>query len=137
MGKKEAKEVDETKRYKGLPMPFSFILSPEGKRNQKNIKKFKKGDKVTLVCNNREVGYIIVDEVFEIDINKRLKNIYGSDDLSIPVIKRAYKRLGKFAISGEYKVNYPRIKESIRIVKEKIKESGAKVITGMVLGQIL
>ncbi|NPA28032.1 MAG: sulfate adenylyltransferase, partial [Epsilonproteobacteria bacterium] len=134
MGKEEAQEVDKSKRYKNLPMPFSFILSPQGKRNQQNIKKFKKGDKVTLVCNNKKVGEVIVDEVFDIDINERLKNIYGSDDLSIPVINRAHKRLGKYAISGEYKVDYPPIKKSIELVKRKIKESNAKVVTGMVLG---
>jgi len=71
MGEEEAKKVDREKKYKGVPLPFSFILSPQGKKNAQNIQTFKKGDKVTLISDNKEVGYIIVDEVFKIDINER------------------------------------------------------------------
>jgi len=134
MGEEEAKEVDRTKRYKGIPLPFSFIFSPKGKRNQENIQNFKKGDRVTLINNSKEVGYLIVDEVFKIDKEERLKLIYGSNDKSIPAIKRAAKRLGEWAVSGEYRVEYPVIKENIKLVQKIIKRKNAKNITGMVLG---
>ncbi len=134
MNQKEANEVDKTKRYKGVPLPFSFILSPKGKRNQENIKNFKKGDRVLLINNSKEVGYLIVDEIFKINKEERLKLIYGSNDISIPIIKRASKRLGEWAVSGDYKVFYPTIKESIDFVKKEIKKRDAKNITAMMLG---
>ena len=134
MGQAEAKDVDTTKKYKGVPLPFSFILSPQGKKNIQNIQTFKKGDKVTLINSNKEVGYIIVDEVFKIDINERLINIYGSSDLSVPAIKRAKNRLGEFAVSGEYIVEYPQIKENINFVKDAIKSKNAKNVSAIMIG---
>ena len=134
MGQEEAQEVDRTKKYKGVPLPFSFILSPQGKKNAQNIQTFKKGDKVTLISENKEVGYLIVDEVFKIDINQRLVNIYGSADLSVPAIKRAYKRLGEWAVSGEYKVEYPPIRKNIELVQNTIKEKNAKDISAIMIG---
>ena len=134
MNKQEADEVDRTKRYKDLPMPFSFILCPKGKKNEQNIQNFKKGDRVTLINDNKEVGYLIVDETFKIDPNERLKNIYGTQDSSHPAIKRAKSRLGEWAVSGEYKVEYPQIKENIRKIKEAIELNGAKNVAGIMLG---
>ncbi len=134
MSQKEAKEVDKTKRFKGLPFPFSFILSPKGKRNEENIKQFKKGQKVTLINNNKEVGFIIVDEVFPIDPKERLFNIYGTTDLSIPAVNRAYKRLGNWAVSGKYHVEYPLIKKTKQALKLHIEQTGAKKISAIMLG---
>ena len=134
MNEQEANEVDKTKKYKGVPLPFSFILSPQGKKNIQNIQKFKKGDRVTLISDNKEVGYIIVDDIFKIDIKERLINIYGSADLSVPAIKRAYNRLGEWAISGEYRVEYPQIKENINLVKNAIKEKNAKNVSAIMIG---
>ena len=134
MNQKEAKEVDTTKRYKGIPMPFSFILSPKGKRNEQNIKNFKKGDRVTLINNNKEVGYLIVEETFKIDPNERLKNIYGTCDVSQAAIKRAKNRLGEWAVSGEYKVEYPLIKQNLQKVREAVKNTNAKAVAGLMLG---
>ena len=134
MSQKEAIEVDKTKRFKGLPFPFSFTLSPRGKKNEENIKQFKKGQKVTLINNNKEVGYLIVDEVFPIDPKERILNIYGTTDLSIPAVNRAYKRLGNWAVSGEYKVEYPLISKTKQALKLYIKQSNAKKISAIMLG---
>jgi len=134
MGQNEAKEVDTTKKYRGVPMPFSFILSPQGKKNKQNIQTFNKGDRVTLVSGENEVGYIIVDEIFKIDVKERLVNIYGSADLSVPAIKRAYDRLGEWAVSGEYQVTYPQIKQNLELIKNTIKEKNAKDVSAIMLG---
>ena len=134
MGQKEAKEVDTTHHYKGMPMPFSFLLTPKGKVNERNIKKFKKGQKVTLICDEIKVGELIVDEVFKIDPIKRIYNIYGTTDKNHPAVKRALERIGQWAVSGEYKVEYPQIKNSIELVQNKIKEINAKKISAIMLG---
>jgi len=134
MSEKEAKEVDETKQYKGLPFPFSFILSPSGRRNEEHIKNLKKGDRAILINNGKDVGYIIVDDVFKIDKEKRLRTIYGTCDTSIPIVARAKSRMGEWAVSGEYKVIYPQTSQTIKFVKEKIKEFGVNSIAGLMLG---
>ncbi len=134
MGAKEAQEVDETKKYKDIPMPYSFILAPKGKRNQETLKNAKKGDKITLLSQGKEVGYLIVDETFKIDPLKRIFQIYGTTDTSFPAVSRTMKRLGEWAVSGTYEVEYPDIKESIQKVSDAIKESGAKKISAMMLG---
>ena len=110
MGEEEAKEVDETHFYKSLPMPFSFILAPKGSINKRNIQNFRKGQKVLLICENKKVGELIVDEVFKIDPIKRIQNIYGTIDRSNPAVKRAFDRLGEWAVSGKYSVEYPQIR---------------------------
>ncbi len=134
MGEDEAKEVDTTGYYKGLPMPFSFILAPKGKINEKNIQQFKKNQKVTLICDEIKVGELVVDEIFKIDPNKRVQNIYATTDKNHPAAKRALNRLGEWAVSGEYRVEYPQIKNSIEMVKNKIKRCNAKRVSGLMLG---
>ncbi len=134
MGEQEAKEVDTTYHYKGLPMPFSFILAPKGKINEKNIQNFKKGQKVTLICDEIKVGELIVDEIFKIDPKERVQNIYATTDTNHPAAKRALNRLGEWAVSGEYRVEYPQIKNSIELVKNKIAQTNAKKISGIMLG---
>ena len=134
MGEAEAKEVDETHFYKSLPMPFSFILAPKGSINKRNIQNFQKGQKVLLICENKKVGELIVDEVFKIDPIKRIQNIYGTTDRSNPAVKRAFDRLGEWAVSGKYSVEYPQIRESKDKIKSKIEEIGAKKISAIMLG---
>jgi len=134
MGESEAKEVDTTQYYKGLPMPFSFILAPKGKVNEKNIKSFQKGQKVTLICDEIKVGELIVDETFKIDPLKRVQNIYGTTDKNQPAVKRALDRLGEWAVSGEYRVEYPQVKNSVELVKSKIEQTNANKISAIMLG---
>ena len=134
MNEAEAKEVDKTHKYKNLPMPYSFILTPKGKQNEKNIKNFKKGQKVYLICNNKKVGELIVEETFKIDPRERIINIYGTDDKSQPAIKRAFERIGEWAVSGEYKVDYPPIKKSIELVKKAKENLKPKKVSAIILG---
>ncbi len=133
MGEKEAKEVDETKLYRGVSFPFSSILAPKGKRNHNTLQMLKKGDVVDLINLKKKVGEIIVDEVFSIDIEKRLLNIYGTKDTSHPGVRNTIGRLGEIAISGEYTVDYPLIKDNINRIQQMKIKTGASFISSMML----
>ncbi len=134
MGKDEAFEVDKTKKYRNIPMPYSFILAPKGKRNQETIQSLQDGERVTLISQGKEVGYLTVDETFKIDPLKRIFQIYGTTDTSFPAVSRAMKRLGEWAVSGSYSVEYAEIKTNISKVATAIKENGAKRVAGIMLG---
>lgn len=134
MGKDEALEVDTTKKYRNIPMPYSFILAPKGKRNEETIANLQKGQKVVLLSSQGEVGYIIVDETFKIDPKQRVLQIYGTTDPSNPAAKQTLNRLGQWAVSGKYYVRYPSIRQNIARVKKAITTSGAKEISGIMLG---
>ena len=128
MGEAEAKEVDNTKMYKGISFPFSSILAPKGKRNHKVLDKLQQGEVVDLINLGKKIGEITIDEIFPIDIKQRLINIYGTTDLSHPGVRNTIGRLGKIAISGEYSVDYPLVQDSInRIQKMKTKTSASFV----------
>jgi len=133
MNKEEALEVDKTKKYKNTPFPFSFILAPEGKKNRDTLSSTKKGEKLTFICDDVEVGWLVVDEVFEIDKKQRLLNIYGSTDPTHPGVKNTMSRLGDLAVSGEYFVDYPPLKETIKNLKELIQKSQPKKISAIML----
>ncbi len=133
MDKATADEVDKTKKYKNMPMPYSFILTPKGKLNEENIQNFKKGDKVLLICDNKKVGELVVNETFKINPQERIFNIYGTTDTTQPAIKRAFKRIGEWAVSGEYSVEYEPIKKSIELFKSaagEIKGSISAIMLG-------
>jgi len=54
MNAKEAKEVDETQMYKGVPFPFSFILAPTGDKNHQTLTSIKQGDVVDLMIDGEK-----------------------------------------------------------------------------------
>ncbi len=133
MNKKEAKEVNETKFYKGVPFPFAFILAPKGKRNYKILQDLKQGEVIDLVNEGNTVGKLTVDETFFINPSQRLLNIYGTADSSHPGVKNTTARLGEIAVSGEYNVNYPLIEDNINRIKNMITKTGAKFISSIML----
>jgi len=133
MNQQEALEVNRTKMYKGVPYPFSFILSPSGKRNQEVLKTVQKGEVLDLVNEEKIVGELVVDETFEIDIKERLTCIFGTSDPSHPGVRDTLPRLGSIAVCGDYHVNYPLIASSVRKVKQMIEEQNAKKISGFML----
>jgi len=132
MNSKENDEVNKTKTFKGITFPFSFILAPAGKKNEEVLKHLKKDEIVDLVCENKKVGTIKVDEVFKIDKEKRVKLIYGSNDLSNKNIAKTLKRLGNYAISGELELVDSPIKQDLENVKNTIKTTNAKNIVGII-----
>lgn len=133
MNKNEAQEVDATKKYKGENFPFSFILAPSGKTNETTIANAKAGEVFDLVCEKKIVGQITCEDSFKIDIDERIKNIYATNNPEHPGVRSTYKRLGNYAISGEYTIDF----EDIKSYKEKclnaIHSSGAKNISSMVI----
>ncbi|SFV53163.1 Sulfate adenylyltransferase, dissimilatory-type [hydrothermal vent metagenome] len=133
MNKEEAKLVDETKFYKGVPFPFAFVLAPKGGKNRKILLTLQKGDFVDLVNEGKKVGELTVDEIFSIDPIQRLQNIYGTSDPSHPGVKNTTARLGEIAVSGEYKVSYPLIEDNISRIKKMISKTGAKFVSSMML----
>ncbi len=133
MNAKEAKEVDSTKEYKGKSFPFSFILAPSGKKNQEVIKNLQKGEKADLIENDKKVGEIELEEVFAIDPIERIKNIYGTDDISHPGIKKNLQRLGKYAISGKFYVTFDELRKTKELIAQKKRELKAKHVAAIML----
>ncbi len=133
MNKKTAEEVDRTQLYKGFPYPFAFVLAPKGKQNRITLTTVEEGEVLDLVIRGKKVGEIIVDEIFEIDPKKRVEIIYGTSDTEHPGVKNTLARLGDIAVSGEYKVNYPVIKDNIEQINQLISITGARKISAMML----
>ena len=133
MNKETSQEVDKNKIFKGMPLPFSFILAPSGKKNHEVISTLKAGETVDLINNDEKVGELTVEETFEIDPEERIFNIFGTNDTLHPGVKNTINRLGKMAVSGKYFVTYPPVEDNIKRVKNTIKETGAKKITAMML----
>jgi len=133
MGKAEAESVDKSKAYMGVPFPFSFILAPNGKRNQTVLESVTKGEILTLLCDGKSVGELIVDETFEIDPYERLRHIYGTTDTTHPGVKNTLARMGKIAIAGEYQVEYPLIAGNRKRINSMIQKTGAQRVSSMVL----
>ncbi|MFC2057865.1 sulfate adenylyltransferase [Campylobacterota bacterium] len=133
MNKEEAQNVDETKMYKGVPFPFSFILAPSGRKNHQTLISLQKDDIVSLVNDGEIVGELIVEEIFDVDPAQRLQNIYGTSDNTHPGVRNTTLRLGKIAVSGQYTVSYPLIEDNMKRIKNMITKTGAKHISSMML----
>jgi len=133
MNQIEAKEVDESKFYKGVPFPFAFVLAPTGKQNHKILQSLQKGEKVELINEGHKVGELTVDETFPIDPRQRLNNIYGTSDATHPGVKNTTARLGTIAVSGDYTVNYPLIEDNIKRIQNMITKTGAKFVSAIML----
>jgi sulfate adenylyltransferase len=133
MNEEEARIVDETKFYKGVPSPFAFVLAPKGKKNSKVLKTLKEGEVVDLINENKKVGELTVDETFYIDPTRRLHNIYGTSDPSHPGVKNTTSRLGEIAVCGNYSVNYPLIEDNIKRIRSMITKTGAKFVSSIML----
>jgi sulfate adenylyltransferase len=133
MNKAQADEVNETKKYKNVPFPFSFILAPSGSKNKKTLQILQVGETIDLISKKQKVGELKVDETFEIDPTQRLHQIYGTSDTSHPGVKNTIMRLGNVAISGQYSVEYPMISDNKRYVQEVIERTGAKRVSAMML----
>ncbi|SHO80921.1 Sulfate adenylyltransferase, dissimilatory-type [hydrothermal vent metagenome] len=133
MNEEIANRVNEDKNFQGVPFPFSFILAPIGEKNQNIIKSLKPKEVVTLISNNKEVGEIEVEDIFEINPQERLSQIYGTSDTSHPGVKNTTLRLGNMAVSGKYSVSYPIIRKNKEYVAKMIKKTKAKKVSAMML----
>ncbi len=133
MSRQEAQKVDRTKEYKEKSFPFSFIFAPGGKRNMEVLQQLQKGDIVELYEDNKKVGEITTEEVFEIDPLERLKNIYGTSDTSHPGIATTLKRLGNYAISGDFWVEFEELKKTKELIAQRKRELKAKNVAAIML----
>lgn len=133
MNKKEVLEVLSTSTVNKNIFPFPFILAPSGKRNAKTLIEAKKGDELDLICNDKLFATLVVDEVFEIDPKERLRHIYGTDDEMHPGVKSTSKRLGQYAVCGDYTL----INEVPNLYQDYIKNTkeliGAKSVTAIMM----
>ncbi len=104
MSEAESLEVLQTGLINGQSFPFPFILAPSGKKNEEVIASLKKEEEVTIICDGEVFATLIVNDTFQIDPKERVKHIYGTDDLTHPGVMATIKRIGRWAISGEYTI---------------------------------
>ncbi len=123
MNKAETTEVLKTGLINGKTFPFPFILSPGGKTNEEVLASAQEGERLELFVDKKYFGYIIVDEIFKINPRERVRQIYGTDDLSHPGVQNTYDRLGKYAISGDYEIDHSILDKS----KELIDDAKARI----------
>ncbi|WP_456429703.1 sulfate adenylyltransferase [Nitratifractor sp.] len=133
MGEAEAREVDRSGRYKGVPFPFSFILAPRGRRNREVLEQARPGEKLDLICQGKTVGELTVEEVYPIDPQERVVRIYGSGDPTHPGVRGTLARLGELAVNGPYRVEYPLIRDTVNRVQQMIRRTGARKVSAMML----
>ena len=133
MNKAETIEVLKTGLINGQTFPFPFILSPNGKKNEEILTSTKAGETIDLIVDNKNFGHIIVDEVFEINPRERVRQIYGTDDMSHPGVKNTFDRLGKYAISGNYEIEHATLDDNKKIIDDAKSRLGAQNTTAMVM----
>jgi sulfate adenylyltransferase len=135
MDSKTAKEVDDSGKYNGKTFPFSFILAPSGKKNNEVLSSAKVGEKLNLVNSQtkQKCGEIIIDEVFEIDRNKRVEKIYSTSNPSHPGVKDILQRLGNLAVCGEFFVEFDAVKNAKYEIQEATSRVNAKNIKAIMM----
>lgn len=129
MNKAESLKVLQTGLIHGKTFPFPFILAPAGKRNEEVISSINVGEEITLICENIPYATMKIEEVFAIDPSERTRQIYGTDDPSHPGVMSTIKRIGKWAISGDFtridqkenqnKINIQEAKETLNASRVK------------------
>ncbi|WP_151900731.1 sulfate adenylyltransferase [Sulfurimonas sp. NW15] len=134
MNEQESKEVLQTGLVNGQSFPFPFILAPSGKKNEKIIPTLEPGEEVTIICNGKEFAVLCVEETFQINPKERVKHIYGTDDLTHPGVMATIKRIGTWALSGNYTI-LSKTKHKNKIKIQKAKELiGAKHTSSLMMG---
>ncbi len=133
MDQNQAKEVDETGTFNGEKFPFSFLLSPSGEQNEQVIKNAKDGDIFDLVCDKQIVGSITTKQSFKIDKQARIKLIYGTTNPEHPGVKNTLKRLGSYAICGDYDIITAPIRSQKQLCNNAIQNTNAKNISSIII----
>jgi len=133
MNKTQTLDVIKTGLVNAKTFPFPFILSPSGKMNEEVLKSAEKGERLELYVDKEVYGHIIVDEIFEINPRERVRQIYGTDDLSHPGVKKTVERLGKLAISGEYELLNSNLNKNKELINEAKSRVSAKHTTAMMM----
>ena len=130
----QVNEILETGLLNGKTFPFPFLLAPNGKRNKEVLSSAERGEELSLITDgNRPVGTIIVDEVFEIDTKERLRQIYGTDDLSHPGVASTFKRLGSLAVCGDFTIDHSTLDETKAVIAEAKARINAQNVTAIMM----
>jgi sulfate adenylyltransferase len=133
MNEKEADAVLKSGLIDGKSFPFPFILAPSGKKNEAVLASLEPNEEVLIICDGQEFALLEVEETFRINPSERVKHIYGTDDLSHPGVMATMKRLGSWAVSGEFELLNKKensCKKTIQKAKELI---DAKHTTSIVM----
>ncbi len=131
MNEEQSKEVLATGMFNGKTFPFPLILSPSGKVNETILTSAKRGEILELISEGKVVGELKVDEVFQIDPKERLRQIYGTEDPSHPGVSATYKRLGKYAICGDYEIDLTPSQSVRETIENARNEIGAQRTTAI------
>lgn len=131
MNEKQSKEVLSSGMFMGKTFPFPLILSPSGKVNETILMSAHKGEILELICDNVIVGELCVDEVYPIDPRERLHQIYGTEDLSHPGVNATHKRLGKYAICGDYSIDLSSVQAIQKMLSQAKEQIGAEHTTAL------
>jgi len=126
MGEQKSKKVLATGLVGDKSFPFPFILAPSGVRNEEVISSLEKDEEITIVCDGEDFATLVVDETFRINPNERTKHIYGTDDENHPGVMATLKRLGSWAISGEYEILNTQTNKNLEIISKAKKRIDAK-----------
>jgi sulfate adenylyltransferase len=134
MNEAESQAVLESGLIDGKSFPFPFILAPSGNKNEEVISSLKEGEEISIICDKKEFATLIVEETFQIDPKERVKQIYGTDDLTHPGVMATIKRIGHWAVSGKYTI-VDKKQNSNKIKIEEAKELvAAKHTSSLVMG---
>ena len=134
MSESESAEVLRTGLINEQSFPFPFVLAPSGKKNEEVIASLEVGEEISLICDGEEFATLKVDETFQIDPKERVKHIYGTDDLSHPGVMATIKRIGHWALSGDYKILHKTKNKNKIKIEEAKKRIDAKHTSSLMMG---
>ncbi|CZE47594.1 sulfate adenylyltransferase [Campylobacter geochelonis] len=130
MDEDEIAEVTLTGYLKKDPMPYAFIFSPGGNRNQEVVKSAKKGDKINLIKDGVVVGEIKVKSSFKYKKSWKHLNIFGANSI---FNKESKDCVGSFCLSGKVKIFDNTIKKAKDEIARIKKERNIQKITALML----
>jgi len=134
MSESESAEVLRTGLINGQSFPFPFVLAPSGKKNEEVIASLEPGEEISIICDGGEFAILKVDETFQIDPKERVKHIYGTDDLSHPGVMATIKRIGHWALSGDYEIIHKTKNRNKIKIEEAKKRIDAKHTSSLMMG---
>lgn len=125
MGADKSKKVLDSSLIQGITFPFPFILAPAGVKNEQLLSTLEIDEEITILCGGIEFATLKVSEVFKIDPKERIKHIYGTDDLTHPGVMATAKRLGNWAVAGDYELINHKPNPNMKAISDAKKRIGA------------
>jgi len=133
MNEAQMRQVLSTGRFNDTTFPFPFILAPAGETNQKVLTAARRGQTLDIIVDGEHSGALIVDEVFEIDPNERVRHIYGTDSPSHPGVDSTLKRLGKLAVCGALNLDNDPVAPVFKRIEDAKQRIDAKHTTAIMM----